>query len=263
MEADPLAEAVYLQAGVTLTDDDKVNYYDGLKEKYSEMLKKVDSFKKKCSYIDRQVRTLEKVKCKSKPKKKVSYIGQNTTSEQFEAIVNDGTIPSGWKSSWRIMHGFSKGSKVRVFWPPNGRFCASRVSALNYMTTALNSSEEDVEMMRTGLVSEGWAYNENLPQGWMVNDDPQKNGKRFVTSEFHFLKNIKMTVKHMGLHFSESDLGKFIIAFSLKSDNSACDLEWLHSDAIPYPWKAAHIKNKSGILVVSSDGKVFTGSFKI
>ena len=129
-----------------MTDDQKIDYFDELKAKYCHMVEKLGNLERKCSYIGKQVSTLEKVKCKTKNKKKLSkkkFTGQNTTSEQFEAIENDDSIPEGWKSSWRIMDGFSKGTRVKVYWAPNGKSCTSRVAALNYMVTDLKSNEED------------------------------------------------------------------------------------------------------------------------
>ena len=213
---------------------------------------------------------MEKLKCKTKKKKtnlEKKFSGQNTTSEQFESIENDESIPQGWKSSWRIMDGFSKGKRVKVYWAPNGKFCGSRVSALNYMVTELNSSEDDIEEMKKSLVNEGWTGHESLPGGWLHNDDLNKCSKRFVTSDFHYLKNIKLAVKHLSLHFSEAELGKFVTAFALKkSEILSSDLDWLHDEAIPYPWKAAQIRkgkgSSKGMIVISSNGQVLS-SFKI
>merc|ERR1711963_1013312 len=123
----------------------KINFFDELKARYCKMVQKLENFERKCSYIGKQVSQLEKIKCKTKNKKVFSkrrFSGQNTTSEQFETIENDESIPEGWKSSWRIMEGFSKGQKVKVYWAPNGKFCSSRVAALNYMLSDLKSEEE-------------------------------------------------------------------------------------------------------------------------
>ena len=254
-------DAVYLQKDVIMTDDQKINFFDELKARYCKMVQKLENFERKCSYIGKQVSQLEKIKCKTKNKKvfsKRKFSGQNTTSEQFETIENDESIPEGWKSSWRIMEGFSKGQKVKVYWAPNGKFCSSRVAALNYMLSDLKSEEKDVEVMKKSLEAEGWTTHTNLPQGWLLFDDPKKFSKKFVTSDFHYLKNIKFAVKYLSLHSSESEIGNFVAAFALKSEVSISDFEWLHDEAIPYPWRVAQIKNSKGIIIITSSGQVLT-----
>ena len=42
----------YLKEGLELKENEKVVFFDDLKEKYDSMLKKFTSFEKKCKYLD-------------------------------------------------------------------------------------------------------------------------------------------------------------------------------------------------------------------
>merc|ERR1712179_890666 len=58
----------FLKPGVNLTDDEKVTYFDNLRQEYFEVLEKITSTENKFDNLQRQLKVLEK--CKSKPKKK-------------------------------------------------------------------------------------------------------------------------------------------------------------------------------------------------
>ena len=60
---------------------------------------------------------------------------------------------------------------MKIYWTPDGRYCASRRVALKLMTDVLASSAEDVAVMRAGLLEEGWQNHSDLPPGWLVRNE--------------------------------------------------------------------------------------------
>ena len=247
-----------------VTDDEKLDNFDVLQRDYQEMLTKFANLRKKCDYVDKLVINSEYTKKKVKSKKNEldkKFPGQAKDSGSFESIEHDDTVPEGWKSSWRLMAGFSKGQKIKVYWAPNERFCSSRVEALNYMLNDLGSCQQDIDVMIKGLEEDGWNSHESLPDGWMVSLNQSKDTKRFITKDFHFLKNQKLMLKYMSSHCTEEQISKYLVAFHLKSAAavSASSIHWLHSDAVPYEWRAAVVRPSltltiTGFLVISPAG---------
>jgi len=251
----------YLKEGLELKEDEKVVFFDDLKDKYDTMLKKFTSFEKKCKYLENQVRSLEKGKSKAKGKNK-RFVGLHNTTASYENIEDDDTIPPGWKASWRLMGEgeISPGFKQKVYWAPNGRRCTSRIDAVKRMITEFSSSEEDIEIMKAGLIKDGWEPDENLPEGWM-HQITKKLGRRFMSKDYDFFKHIKQAIKHISDNCTDEELVKFLIKFLLKSD--VVEISWLYDDAIPFPWRAGQTKTRngasSGQLVISPDGQVVHG----
>ena len=213
-----------LSPGVILGRAEKIKYFDELQTRYANMVEQFASYEKKCEYLEQEVKLAELRNLAKKRKidsGRKSFGGMEGSTGNYEEIGEDPTIPPGWKSCWRTMEGFSQGTRTKSYFAPNGRYCQSRLNALNYMVTDLKSSPEDVKLMREALKEEGWRDNDDLPKGWMVGEG-RKNGKekattkRFSTEEYINLGSLKLAVKHLLLHFPEEELTKFLSTFVLR-----------------------------------------------
>ena len=91
-----------------------------------------------------------------------------TNSDLIILLRGDCRRPNDSHRLEKLLEGFSQGTKTKSYFAPNGRYCQSRLNALNYMVTELKSSPEDVNLMREALKEAGWREEENLPEGWMV-----------------------------------------------------------------------------------------------
>merc|ERR1719509_375007 len=217
--------------------------------------------------LERRAKTLEKevkeeelktttVKKKTEPSRK-SFGGLDNSTGKFEEIPGDATIPEGWKSAWRTMEGFSKGAKCKSYFAPDGRYSQSRLNALNYMVTELASSEEDVRLMRKGLIEEGWREDPALTPGWMIGEG-KKNGKekqttkRFTSEQYDNLGSVKASVRHLLATSTEAELARFLNTFLLRGQSEV--VEWVAAP-LPAPWRLA--RTATGVLIVSPDGTTF------
>ena len=59
---DSLQRELFLNSSKVLSRDEKIQYYDQLKEKYEEMLALLTDYETKANYLDRQVKEMEQVK---------------------------------------------------------------------------------------------------------------------------------------------------------------------------------------------------------
>ena len=215
----------FLAPGADLGRLEKIKYFDELRNLYANVVEEFASYEKKCEYLEQEVKFAE-LKSTAKKRKvdtgRKSFGGMEGSTGKYEEIAEDPTIPKGWKSCWRTMEGFSQGTRTKSYFAPNGRYCQSRLNAMNYMVTELKSSREDVNLMREALKEEGWRENADLPEGWMVGEG-RKNGKekpttkRFATDEYVSLGSLKLAVRHLLLHFPQEVLTKFLASFVLRS----------------------------------------------
>ena len=133
----------FLLEGISLSDADKLQHFEELQKLCEEMEEKVSCYQRRCDYVQGKIKMSEQNKSRKKKKSAVSKAyNPKMDSDLFELIEEDETIPVGWRSAWRALEGFSKGGRVKVFWEPNGKYCPSRVNALNQMITVLDSSTE-------------------------------------------------------------------------------------------------------------------------
>ena len=258
----------HLRPAAQMSREEKIEHFDELRKKYVETVARFESLKVKCEAIETEVKEAEirnnRIK-RPENKKKKSYGGLEESTGKWEEIPDDHTIPEGWKSCWRTMEGFSVGSKTKSYFAPNGRCCQSRLQALGYMVGELASSEEDVSIMREGLVDEGWKEDENLPPGWMFKGRKASKGSekcwRFTTAEYVNLESAKAAVRHLLLYSTEQQLATFLKAFhGLLRDSEI--VNWLSSPSLPFPWKVARTRTPShkglGLLLLSPEGGAFT-----
>ena len=59
---DSLQQELFLNSSKVLSRDEKIQYYDQLKEKYEEMLALLTDYETKADYLERQGKEMEQVK---------------------------------------------------------------------------------------------------------------------------------------------------------------------------------------------------------
>ena len=251
---------ICLDPKVGLGRQDKIKYFDELRTKYLDMMKTYSSVEKKCGDLENQIRVVETGKTQtfnSKRNKPKSLPGFDASSGSYEQIKDDPSLPEGWKCAWRVMTGFSGGTKVKNFWAPDRRHFASRVSALNYMVTELRSSKEDIMQLRSGLFNEEWEEHPNLPDGWLCQKDRSKSdtikeSKKFMTENFLQFRGNMPALKELVIHSTNEVIANFLTGFSPDSEV----VKWLHCRILPFPWRLAQIKGPR-ILLISPDGQLY------
>ena len=258
-------EPDFLKPGATLTDEEKAKYFDQLRLKFVELCNQFSNSEKKFSYLQEKLKSLEKRKFKPRSKFGKTFKGFANSSGEYEDIPDDDTIPAGWKSAYKSIEGLKHlKNKLKVYWAPNGRYCSSRRGALQYMVDELGSDPADVEIMKKGLVEDGWLEDkENLPVGWFFKSDTNNVTNRttlvFLKADFQYCKNTRTALKNM-INGSNSDaeIGKFICKYVTRNGLDPSGISWLESDSIPYPWRVANTRGGKGKVVISPGGQVFT-----
>ena len=155
---------------IKLTDDEKEQYFENLREKYIETKAQARHMEMKVKYLESYLKTvnsnqsqldsvkdenmfeLKKTRPLKKKKKKTTKkpLGRENSIGSYEDIEGDATIPEGWKSAIKnsYMPTCQKMIKNKVYWAPDGRYCPSRLQALAYMVSEdhpMEEVEEDVE----------------------------------------------------------------------------------------------------------------------
>merc|ERR1719319_1477976 len=225
------------------------------------MVGRLQGLEGRAEALEKEVQVEERkamvVKKKPEPSRK-SFGGLDNSSGKYEEIPGDPSTPEGWKSAWRTMEGFSQGTRTKSYFAPNGRYCQSRLNALNYMVTELGSSEEDVRLMRAGLMEEGWREDPALPPGWMLGDGKRQGSKekqttkRFTSEQYVNLGSVKASVRHLLATSTEAELARVLNTFLLRGQSEV--VEWVAAP-LPAPWRLA--RTATGVLIVSPDGTTF------
>ena len=237
-------EEFYLDPKAGLDRQEKIKYFDELKEKYLKMLETFSSVEKQCEALEEQVQIKEKVRVTKIGSK---LTGFDETNERYEEINNDPSLPEGWKSAWRTHEGFSKGQKTKNFWAPDGRYFGSRITALNFMVTEMKSSKEDVLQMRNGLLEDDysasltqWGPHANLPEGWLYATDKKResDSNSFLSEKFARFRGNVNVLKHLVVHGTEEVLTKFISGFYTNLEVT----KWHQSPCLPFPWRVARTR---------------------
>ena len=95
-----------------------------------------------------------------------------TTKLNKMTETKDEYCPKGWKCYTRPLNeSFTRNTafEIKTFVSPGGRYCPSRVRALRYTLVGHEKfSVEDVDLMRRGLLSDGWIRAESCPDGWFI-----------------------------------------------------------------------------------------------
>ena len=144
---------------------------------------------------------------------------KNESSFSFDQrhtpIDHDDTIPNDWKSAYIDVF---NNRRSKVFLSPDGTYLLCRRLALIHMTKN-NSPEEDVMIMRRGLLDEGWTEIDDVSQGWMtkVLKYSDKETDTFISNEHNYLRNRKQALIHMLQHrYPDEEIVNFIRKFMNK-----------------------------------------------
>ena len=258
-------EEFYLDPKAGLDRLQKIQYFDELKEKYLQMVETFTSIESKCVLLEEQIKVVEKGKVtpRSVGSGGKTLPGLDGSSGGYEEILDDSSLPEGWRAAWRKAEGLAQvvGLKYRCFWAPNGRFLGNRVSSLHHMVTELKSSKEDVAKMRAKLLEEEWEEHSALPSGWLCAPETKSSiqtGTKFLSDTFTFFRNVRSALRHLVVNSSEEELSCFLAAFWAKGIEV---VKWLRSPSLPFPWRLAETRNLSGaqgILVLGPDGQLHT-----
>merc|ERR1719318_190218 len=108
--------------------------------------------------------------------------------------VDDPLLPAGWKTAWYEIHGEKK-TRYQKYRNPEGRILNSRAQAVRNMLSEGNCSEEEVALMKTGFLSDGWVQVHFLPEGWMVRKGGNLN--KFLTPSLECFKTAKQAIEYM------------------------------------------------------------------
>ena len=185
-----------------LTNKEKIRAFDELKQRYHQASEQFSNEETKLSNLQSKLKSLS-LKNNFKQKK---YRGLDDTTGSYEHIESDDTIPSGWKSSWKKLDFCNK--KTKIYWAPNGKFCSSRREAILYMLEHLDSGEEDLVKMKSGLVLDGWKEDRDLA-GWYskrVATSKDKSSKVFISPDFNHFKSPRAVLSHLLKFSSEKEI---------------------------------------------------------
>ena len=249
--------------GESLSKLEKIKHFDELRLKYVDMVEKFNAFKMKCESLESEVKAAETRSKLGKGNKVFRGLGGG--EGKYEEIFEDKTVPEGWKSGWRTMEGFSAGTRTKSYFAPNGRYCGTRLAALHYMVTELGSSKEEVDLMRKGLMEEGWKEHDNLPPGWLHGEGKKagREGKftnKFATEDYSSMLSTKAAVRHLLLYSTEEVLEVFLAGFHLNRLGTVL-MDWRSSIDLPFPWKIGRTRSSLsslGVLIITPDGSMFT-----
>ena len=235
----------FLNPDFAFGKEEKLQYFDDLKRKYLTLLETYEQVERQFGNVEGELKGNEKVKVQKSIRFKKILPGLDISNARYEEIKEDPTVPEGWKCAWRRLEGFSKGKRSKNFWAPNGKFFASRVSAMRHMVEL--GMNKDLEIMRAGLFDDEWEEHPCLPKGWLCADEtklgdeeetglPLWRSKKFVTDSYCSLRNIRSAIKHMVVHCNEEEIATFLSGFSQRVSKI---LYWLHDPALPLPWHLA------------------------
>ena len=176
---------------------------------------------------------------------------------------DDEYCPPGWKCYLRPYSSvISTEKKQKVFYTPEGRFCMSRDKALRYIEVSNDViAQEDKDLLRRGLFSDGWAESEHVPEGWLVQVRPGKSKCYFLTQHYQLLSGKRHALRHLQMKYSDSYILRFFKHFVFKSSKEN-DIRIKYMTAIPYPWRGVEITDKetktSKIHYLGADGSYHT-----
>lgn len=239
----------------------KLNNFDSLRDNILQLQEKLLDLQ--CRADDSQKALIQKEKRRAQ--KNISKIvSKDEDNPNDTTEVDDKYCPPGWKCYLRdYSAAISTEKKQKVFYTPEGRFCISRDKALRYIEVSGDDvAQEDKDLLRRGLFSDGWSESEHLPEGWLMQVRQYKSKYHyFLTQDYVLLSGKKHALRHLLSKYSDSDLLKFFKHFVFRSDKES-DIFIKYRTAIPYPWRAFEIMDRetktSKLHYLSPDGSYHT-----
>jgi len=192
-------------------------------------------------------------------------------TKEYDWNENDPTVPLGWKSTVINMNSFGKIVESRRFLAPDGRYCSNRLDALRYMVKEGIFSLEDVNVMKGGLMADGWRMDPKLPEGWYMK--PRKDKINEATASYHYIsdtfqqfESTKSAIKFMKEchQYSAEDINKLESKIVSEAKKLCPDkYEWLDGDdTVPPGWKYRVVMCSNGLerhFFLAPDGSSYSG----
>ena len=172
------------------------------------------------------------------------------------------------------MNSFGKVVYSKRFLAPDGRYCSNRLDALRYMVKEGIFSMEDIEVMKGGLLEDGWKMDaKSLPAGWYMK--PRKDKINEATASYHYVsdtfqqfESTKSAIKFMkeSHQYSNQDIAKLEAKIVSEAKKLCPDkYEWLESDdniQVPTGWKYRTVMCSNGLerqFFLAPDGSSYSG----
>jgi len=178
------------------------------------------------------------------------------------------SLPFGWTAK-NVKVGF--GSIIKHFIDPFGKRYMSRIEAIRTLGKKTDRLD-DVLILRSGMVADGWITHPLLPFGWYAKPVSQSSSGntslRFLTDKNEWFVGIKKAVKLMNNSDQYTDvdvenLHSFYGQYSCIKRES--DSSWVNGeDYLPEGWryKVIHGTNGDYARVLSPNGEAFSSKSK-
>ena len=166
-------------------------------------------------------------------------------------------LPTGWTMRQTSSENNRKVPKTYTYLcSPSGRVFYGRKQALQFMLERGHSSS-DVEIMRAGLLQEGWTDHHLLPKGWKVRDRGQSC--EFLNEEAEVVKSYSDALK---TDFPQETKEKLKAFIDDKTKTRRVTNNDFHSDdSLPKGWKCRGTLNSgtpgSGFYILSPTNEQF------
>ena len=166
----------------------------------------------------------------------------------------DNAVSNDWKTSEDLPAGWmlrvttgekagptekrKRGSRTYTYIrDPNGRPFFGRKQALQFMLERGYSTAE-VEMMRKGLIHEGWTDHHLLPKGWKVRG--QGPTVDFLTEQAEVIKNEKNAITFIKANYSLDTQEKFktFMENNKNKKRRISNIEFQDDKSLPKGWKS-------------------------
>ena len=186
----------FTKPGIELTDDQKVKYFDKLREKFKDLTNKVltkQALLKSCNKTYQSKVELGKAKAFQTDEKVRVKMETSRETPGLEDIE----LPPGWK-----VKAFDKAVNICS---PGGVNFKSVHGALRHLVKTPKTPEVDaaIAIFRSKLLKDGWHSDSSLPDGWLTmtykgwTKDRRNSWTRqhFLTPQFDFMKGQEEVVR--------------------------------------------------------------------
>ena len=166
-------------------------------------------------------------------------------------------LPTGWTMRQTSSENNRKVPKTYTYLcSPSGRVFYGRKQALQFMLERGHNSS-DVEIMRAGLLQEGWTDHHLLPKGWKVRDRGQSC--EFLNEEVEVVKSYSDALK---IDFPQETKEKLKAFIDDKTKTRRVTNNDFHSDdSLPKGWKCRGTMNSgtpgTGFYILSPTNEQF------
>jgi len=120
--------------------------------------------------------------------KKSNFIIKEESDIEHEYVKS---LPSGWKV---VKLKVGNGSVINHFVDTSGKRYISRIEAIKSLVKN-GGSEEDIAILKAGMVCDGWISHHLLPYGWMAKSS--NKAFRFLTDKNEWFMGIRNAIKLM------------------------------------------------------------------